>query len=265
MSPKKTPVTEEKARRWTDLYRAGWSFARIGRVVRKMLGKDTSEALAAARKEVASRLLERHFREMESAAAVLLRTVAPPSLRDSLFLEAADLDSLLHDRLEAWWLRMGQIYLPDSGPDEIDRRRARRQAVALLDALYEHQPQVRSLIGEWGRCTERYHTIWVDMEKRAQMEGFDGSRARTLVEESLLKYRGGGSGGEAAAKPLSRRADSDTAQAWASGNRRFQAGLRDLAEHLECMERVFTRLEELLDSGPMHRALLGTRCSLCPA
>ena len=277
MSPRKTDVTEEKARRWTELYRMGWSFARIGReegldrrvvarVVRQREGKDVGEAAASARKEVASRLLEEHFREMEAVAAMLVRAVPPPSMRAELFLEETDVESLLRERLETWWLRMRQVYLPDSGPDEIDRRRARRQAFSLLAALYEHQPLARPLVEAWGRYASEYHRTWLALEERAQAAGIPDTRARAVVEEALRRWRSGDplEVGAAPGASLS-QADRERVQAWASADSGFQTRLRELASLLEGMERSFASLEEMLDPAPVRRVLLSTRCGLCPA
>ncbi len=210
-------------------------------------------------------MLQDHFREMEAVAAVLVRTVPPPSMRAELFLEETDVESLLREHLETWWLRMRQVYLPDSGPDEIDRRRARRQAVSLLAALYEHQPQIRPLVEAWGRYASEYHRTWLALEERAQAAGFPDTTTRAAVEEALRRWRSGGPEVVAAPGASPPPANQESIQAWASADEGFQVGLGELASLLEGMEMTFATLEEMLDPAPMRRVLLSTRCGLCPA
>ncbi|MDP2952111.1 MAG: helix-turn-helix domain-containing protein, partial [Chloroflexota bacterium] len=128
MSPRRTDVSEETARTWTELSRQGWPYARIGRevgvdrrtvarIVKQRWGKHVGEAAAQARGEVASRMLQEHFGDMETVAATVLRAIVPPSLRESLFIEVADVEALLQERLVDWLLRMKHMYLPGMGPD----------------------------------------------------------------------------------------------------------------------------------------------------
>ena len=276
MSPKRTDVSEETARRWTELSRQGWPYARIGReegldrrtvarVVRQRWGKHVGEAAAQARGEVAARMLQEHFADVEMVAATVLRALVPPSLRESLLIEVPDMEALLLERVSEWWLRMKHVYLPDRGPDELDHRRSRRQAQALLVALQEHQPLVKTLVGEWSRCAQDYQRLWLVIEGKAQAMGFSGPVTRTAVEEALRKsMRGDASSHVAPAPgPVLPGPDLERVDRWLTTDRDARASLAKLGKLSEEMEKTFEALEEVLDPAPLRQALLASRCRLC--
>ena len=278
MSPRRLDVSEETARRWTELSRQGWPFARIGReegvdrrtvarIVRQRWGKHVGEAAAQARGEVASRMLEEHFRDMETVATTVLRALVPPSLRDSLFVEVPDMEVLLQERVADWWLRMKHMYLPGTGPDEVDRRRARRQAQALLMALQEHQPLVKTLVGDWSRCAQDYYRLWLEIEGKAQAAGFSGPVTRSAVEEALRGSMRGDASSHVATAPglVLPGPDLERVGRWLAADREARACLARLGKLMEEMENTFEALEEALDPAPLRQALLESRCRLCLA
>lgn len=276
MSPKTTPVSEEAVLRWVELRRAGWPFARIGkaegidrrivaRLVRQHEAKGIKEATAYARQQVAARLLGQHFDELEGAAGSLVRIVMPPSLRGRLHLEAPAVEDSLRQSLAAGQLTR-QVYPPGAGPDPLDRHRARRQAEALVAALGEHLPGLWEGIEEWRRPAEEYHRVWQEVEGLAQSAGFSAVEARSGVEEALRKRTGDAI---PPAVPPAGELPPGTAPGrlgpWLATSSRAQEGVERLAILLGELERAFLRLEEMLDPAPLRRALLNSRCRLCPA
>mgnify|MGYP001617269166 CR=1 FL=1 len=257
MRPMKIQIPEATVQRWLALHRAGWNFARIGkeagtdrrivsRLVRRYEAAGMKEATATARRDVASRLLEKHFQELELAAETLLRLVSPPAFSTTFYLDTLDVWKALKESLAASHLA-GKVYMPGHVPDAMDSRRAQRQTEAMVEALMEHQPAVVKEVKDWSLCAANYYRLWMALEARAVAAGMSRAAVRSDLDEALRRLKG------------------DGMPAWLSVDGDAQAMVGQLLGLLRQLEKSFLSLEAILEPGPLSRALLGTQCRLCPA
>lgn len=272
MNLKRRDLSEEDVRRWVELRRAGWPFARIGkdenidrrivaRLVERYETKQIKESMTSARQQVAARLLEEHFRDLEEAADILLQIVVPPSLRGKLFWEPPNVNGLFVESL-ASRERLKKVYLPDASPTALDVHRESKRAAALAEALMEHQPQLRQVMDEWSQLASRYHQLWMEVENGMEIAGQFGPPARTALEEELKRLRANKTSLDKMTTDMS--ITSPDQQATTSSHTEVHTNLKRLLEMLENLERTFFSIEQMLDQGPLQRALLSTHCRLCP-
>jgi hypothetical protein len=271
-------VSEETAERWAELHRQGWPFTRIARetgvdrrtiarIVRQWAANQVGDAVAHARGEVAARMLQGHLIDVETVATLLVRIVLPPSMRGSLYLEGDAVEAVLQEAVTQWWVLRRTVRAPGVAPDDLDWRRGRRQAEALVLALREHEPTAWPLVEEWERNAGKYRRLWLELEKKAEAAGFHEEAARSALEAMLRGPMGEGAPpqagpaeGAAASPP-----EMEPVERWLRAGEEAKETIAELRRALEAMEQNFQALEEMLDHAPLQQALLRSRCRHCPA
>jgi len=295
MSPVRTRVPEDTVKEWQKLHKDGWDLTAIGKqygVDRRIVAKRIREYERremmyldeTARRDLAVKKLDEHFKDLELAAQSLWRLSVSPMRTGRLRPYEDDysphfpdlLSALRHELRQVFVSRWGQSWRlsPDgSGPvwrpqdpvPEPYESEARRQADNLIAGLKEHFPEISSLIDDWNRTVKRYRETWLKLEHEMVGQGFSDSDVVQALEEFLRKSIQEVTEGFGEGRTRGNSGGSGLKNAY---EHMYQSGdardrLPEMTGCLRQLESISTQMDQILGLGQIRNGLLKTRCRYC--
>ena len=295
MSPVRTRVPEDTVKEWQKLHKDGWDFTAIGKqyeVDRRIVAKRIREYERremmyldeTARRDLAVKKLDEHFKDLELAAQGLWRLSVSPMLTGRLRPYEDDYSPRFPDLLLASTYELRQVFVsrwgqnwrlsPDgSGPvwrpqdpvPEPYESEARRQADNLIAGLKEHFPEIAPLLEDWNGIVQRYRQTWFKLQQEWVGQGFSDYQVVEALEELLwTSVQGVTEGfGEGRTRGVSEGSGSENVY-----QRMYQSGdvrdrLPEMADCLRQLESISMQMEQVLGPGQIRNGLLKTRCRYC--
>lgn len=274
-------ISEELETSIIERHEKGESFSKIGRdvgldrravakVIRRFEERKFSPAII--RRDEIAQLFHTHLDNMKSAALALLELTASPKLRGSLFPSEPDIMSAVASRLASEF-RTQYVRLPDLTEAEetqlelrerVQLRLATRRAEAAITSLQEHIPGLRDKIGKWQEMAAKYRENWECLKEEAIGKDIPGELFEPAVKLALETI-----GVEVENLPYSgeQEAPTDRLESYKTillqGLTTRQAVVA-LSENLTELNIIWKKLEEMVSSPQLDKALLNGHCRYCP-
>lgn len=200
-------ITPELITQWVHLHRGGQSYRSIARSfgvdprtvkswVRRAGDEKEKEHWEAVSRQVDAKYLDEHYRLLVRVAASLLDAVRTEPLGAHHELDAQE----LVDWSTGSALRKDAGLLGDRGVDA-DSAQVARLGRALLDALMEHEPQLKTVLGGWKTAWSNFQRVRSKLAEEArnllQLEKLDPGVAEALKLEVVGEVLRSGLHGEA--------------------------------------------------------------------
>lgn len=274
-------ISEELEASIIERHERGESFSKIGRevgldrrVVAKVIRRFEERKFnpVIIRRNEIAQLFHTHLDNMKSAAFALLELIASPKLRGSLLPSEPDIMPALTSRL-ALEFRTQYIRLPNMTEAEeaelelrerIQLRLATRRAEAAITSLQEHILGLRDEIGKWQEMAVKYKENWECLKKQAMGNDVPAELIEpsvklalqaTGVEEENLPYLG------------KQEAPTDRLESYKTillQRPATRLPLEAFSENLTRLNAIWKKLEEMVSSPQLEKALLNGHCRYCP-
>ena len=301
MGKRRYEVSDKTAYRWCQRHRRGDSFRKIGldegydrrfiaRVVRKYDRQQHLQEGAVTLRDVRAGFLREHLEALQRAAEHILELAAGPSVWGRLCLSSGNIESVLIEVTErehtpSRYIRKdiasSTIRLPNvSGTiteypanqlapfalqfvERLDKRRARREAKAIIEALKQHLPDLWNQVERWEQVALRYETTWRKLVEQARDMGI----AEDLLESSLekgLDFISRSQEEESLSRAPTKLETASDVGLWLLQNPGTRESLELFRQYREQWEAAYAELEDMLSPWELRKALLARQCKYCP-
>lgn len=294
-------VSDKTAYRWCGRHRRGDSFRKIGldegydrrfiaRVVRQYDRQLHLQEGAVTLRDVRAGFLREHLRALEEAAEHILELTAGPSLWGQLCLSSGNIESVLIEVTErehtpSKYIRKDiasdVIRVPTASgtimeysvnqlapillqfAERLNKRKARREAKAIIEALKQHLPDLWNQVESWEQVALRYETTWRKLAGQARDMGI----AEGLLESGLAKgldFISRSQEEEGLPRAPTKFETASDVGLWLFQNPGTRESLELFRQYREQWEAAYTELEDMLSPFEVRKALLARQCKYCP-
>lgn len=300
MGKRRYEVSDETAYRWCERHRRGDSFRKIGldegyerrfvaRVVRQYNRQQHLQEGAATLRDVRASFLREHLNALERAAKHILELTAPPSIWGQLCLSSGNIESLLIEMIErdytpSWTIRHDTpsvLRVPTASgavmeypteqlapillhlAEQLDKRRARREAKAIIEALKQHLPGLWKQVERLEQVALGYETTWRKLAGQVKNKGI----SEGLLESGLAKgldFISRFQEEDSLPRTPTKFETASDVGLWLFQNPRTRESLELFHKYREQLEAAYTELEDMLSPGELRKDLLARQCKYCP-
>ena len=301
MGKRRYEVSDKTAYRWCERHRRGDSFRKIGldegydrrfvaRVVRQYDRQLHLQEGDATLRDVRAGFLREHLRALEEAAEHILELTAGPSVWGQLCLSSGNIESVLIEVTEREHtptrcirkdIASSTIRVPTvSGTiteypvnqlapfvlqfaERLDKRKARREAKAIIEALKQHLPDLWKQVEEWQQVALGYETTWRKLVEQARDMGIAEDLLESGLEKGLDFISRSQEEDSLPRAPTKFETASDVGL-WLFQNPRTRESLELFHKYREQWEAAYAELEDMLSPFELRKALLARQCKYCP-
>lgn len=301
MGKRKYEVSDKIAYRWCERHRRGDSFRKIGldegydrrfvaRVVRRYDRQEHLEEGAVTLRDVRVGFLREHLRDLERAAGHILELTAGPSVWGQLIISSGNIESVLIDMTEQEHIPYGsvtdrqasRVIMEHTPPgtitqesanqlapvvlqfaERLGKRRARREAKAIIEALKQHLPDLWKQVEGWQQVALGYETTWRQLVEQARDMGI----AEDLLESGLQKgldFISRSQEEDSLPRAPTKFETASDVGLWLFQNPRTRESLELFYQYREQWETAYAELEDMLSPFELRKALLARQCKYCP-
>jgi len=275
MARRQYEVKNETAYRWFERRRRGDSFRKIAldegvdrrlvaRVVKGLNEANHLNEIAAALRDVRARFLREHLEDLELTAWFLLQLIAPPSIVKRYRTYPPDIEvelrKMVRDKLPS--RKPPRPSLAPINPKQYEDARE-KEAKIIVEDLKEHLPGLRKQVEQWQSTAAQYGEKLQQLVKLAR----DKDIKTSLFESGLRKYL------DYIPKfqeednlppvPVKPKSATDVAL-WLFKNGTAREILEPFRDSLQTLENEYAKLEGMLNSFEVRKALLERQCKHCP-
>ena len=300
MGKRRYEVSDETAYRWCERHRRGDSFRKIGldegydrrfvaRIVRQYDRQLHLQEGDATLRDVRVGFLREHLRALERTAEHILEVTAAPSLWEQLCLSLGNIESALLEITEREWTPAH--YIRHNAPsvvrvrtasgavteyptdqlapillqvmERLDKRRGRREAKAIIEALKQHLPDLWKHVERLEQVALKYETTWRKLGGQARDMGIAEGLLESGLAEGLDFISRSQEEDNLPPAPTKFETAADVGL-WLFQNPATREPLELFRQCREEWEAAYAQLEDILSPWELRKALLARQCKYCP-
>ncbi len=300
MGKRRYEVSDATAYRWCERHRRGNSFRKIGldegydrrfvaRIVRQYDRQLHLQESDATLRDVRVGFLREHLSALERAAEHILEVTAAPSLWGQLCLSLGSIESALLEITEREWTP--EHYIRHNAPsvvkvrtasgdvmeypadqlapillqvmERLDKRRGRREAKAIIEALKQHLPDLWKHVERLEQVALKYETTWRTLGGQARDMGIAEGLLESGLAEGLDFISRSQEEDNLPPGPTKFETAADVGL-WLFQNPATRDPLELFRQCQEEWEAAYAQLEDILSPWELRKALLARQCKYCP-
>jgi len=147
--------------------------------------------------------------------------------------------------------------------ERLDKRRARRQAKAIIEALKQHLPDLWKPVERWEQVALKYETTWRKLVGQARDMGISEGLLESGLAKGLDFISKSQEEDSLPRAPTKLEAASDVGL-WLFQNPGTRESLELFHQYREQLEAAYAELEDMLSPWELRKALLARQCKYCP-